>query len=113
MTISRRNLLAAGGSTAMIAMVGSASWSLAQSVGQQAQTSPDLIVHNAKVTTLQGGRPEAQAFVVRDEKILAVGGEAEIVGLRTANTRLIDAARRRVIPRTNNSPFPNVPGARG
>src|SRR5258708_11619310 len=71
MTISRRNLLAAGGSTAMIAMVGSASWSLAQSVGQQAQTSPDLIVHNAKVTTLQGGRPQAQAFVVQDQKMLA------------------------------------------
>src|SRR5260370_38247784 len=109
MTISRRNLLAAGGSTAMIAMVGSASWTLAQSVGQQAQTSPDLIVHNAKVTTLQGGRPEAQAFVVRDEKILAVGGEAEIVGLRTANTRLIDAGGRRVLPGVTDSQFPHLP----
>jgi hypothetical protein len=62
MTISRRNLLAAGCSTAMIAMVGSAPWSLAQPVGQQAQTSPDLIVHNAKVRMLQGSWPEAQAL---------------------------------------------------
>jgi predicted amidohydrolase YtcJ len=112
MTISRRNLLAAGGSTAMIAMVGSASWSLAQSVGQQAQTSPDLIVHNAKVTTLQGGRPEPQAFAVRGEKILAVGGEAEIIGLRTANSRLIDAGGRRVIPGLNDSHFHIVRGGR-
>src|SRR6266849_7013043 len=112
MTISRRNLLAAGSSTAMIAMVGSASWSLAQSVGQQAQTSPDLIVHNANVTTLQGGRTEAQAFVVRDEKILAVGGEAEIMGLRAANTRLIDAGGRRVIPGLNDSHFHIVRGGR-
>src|SRR5258708_39300108 len=109
MTVSRRNLLAAGGSTAMIAMVGSASWTLAQSVGQQAQTSPDLIVHNAKVTTLQGGRPEAQAFVVRDEKILAVGGEAEIIGLRTANTRLIDAGGRTGIPGAHDAEFEILP----
>lgn len=40
MKISRRNLFAAGGSTAMIAMVGSASSSLAQSAASQ--TSPDL-----------------------------------------------------------------------
>jgi predicted amidohydrolase YtcJ len=112
MTTSRRNLLAAGGSTAMIAIVGSAPWSLAQSVGQQAQTSPDLIVHNAKVTTLQGGRPEAQAFAVRGERILAAGGEAEIMGLKAANTRLIDAGGRRVVPGLNDDHFHIVRGGR-
>ena len=45
MKISRRNLLAAGGSTAIMVIAGSAPWSLAQSPGQQAGTSPDLIVH--------------------------------------------------------------------
>jgi hypothetical protein len=40
MKISRRDLFAAGGSTAMIAMVGSASSSLAQSAASR--TSPDL-----------------------------------------------------------------------
>src|SRR5437588_12754755 len=101
MKISRRNLLAAGGSTAMITIVGSAPWSLAQSQGQQAEASPDLIVHNAKVTTLQSGRPEAEAFAVRDERIVAVGGDADIMGLRGANTRVIDAGGRRVIPGLN------------
>jgi predicted amidohydrolase YtcJ len=110
MRISRRNLLAAGGSTAMIAMTGSVPWSLAQSPA--APTSLDLIVHNAKVTTLQSGQPEADAFAVRGERIVAVGGEADIMRLRTDNTRMIDAGGRRVIPGLNDSHFHLVRGAR-
>jgi predicted amidohydrolase YtcJ len=103
MKISRRNLLAAGGSTAMSAMVGSARSSWAQSPASGA--SPDLIIHNAKVTTLQDGQPEAQAFGALGEKIVAVGGEAEIMALRVGNTRVIDAGGRRVIPGLNDSHF--------
>ena len=77
-----------------------ARWSPAQFIVQSssAQTSPDLIVHNAKVTTLQNGRGEVQAFAVRGEKIVAVGGDGEILTLRAANTRVIDAGGRRVVP---------------
>jgi len=112
MKISRRNLLAAGGSTAIIAIAGSARWTSAQAPGQQAETSPDLIVHNAKVTTLQGGRPEAEAFAVRGERITAVGSTAEMLRLRAPNTRLIDAGSRRVIPGLNDSHFHIVRGGR-
>jgi predicted amidohydrolase YtcJ len=108
MKISRRNILMAGGSTAMIAMA--SPWSWAQS--PEAATSPDLIVHNAKVTTLQSSRPEAAAFAVRGERIVAVGGEADIMRLRTDNTRMIDAGGRRVIPGLNDSHFHLVRGGR-
>jgi len=108
--ISRRNLLAAGGGTALIAMVGSARSSWAQSPVSGA--SPDLIVHNAKVTTQQDGQPEAQAFAVLGEKIVAVGGNAEIMAQRAANTRVIDAGGRRVIPGLNDSHFHLVRGGR-
>src|SRR5713101_8081192 len=103
MKISRRNILAAGGSTAIMTMVGSVRSSWAQS--PEAPTSPDLIVHNAKVTTLQSGRSEAEAFAVRGERIVAVGGEADIMRLRTDDTRIIDAGGRRVIPGLNDSHF--------
>ena len=73
---------------------------------------PDLIVHNAKVTTLQSSRPEAEAFAVRGEKIVAVGGEAEIMVLRADNTRIVDAGGRRVIPGLNDSHFHLVRGGR-
>ncbi len=110
MKMSRRNLLAAGGSAAVAAMAGSVRLSWAQS--PDATTSPDLIVHNAKVTTLQSGRPEAQAFAARGERIVAVGGEADIMRLRTDNTRIIDAGGRRVIPGLNDSHFHVVRGGR-
>jgi predicted SnoaL-like aldol condensation-catalyzing enzyme len=52
MKISRRNLFAAGGSTAMIAMVGSASLSLAQSAASRApldlSTTPDTLGAKAR-----------------------------------------------------------------
>jgi predicted amidohydrolase YtcJ len=110
MSMSRRNVLAAGGKAAMIAMAGAPNASRAQS--PSAQTSPDLIVHNAKVTTLQSDGHEAQAFAARGEKIVAVGGEADILGLRGANTRVVDAEGRRVIPGLNDSHFHLVRGAR-
>ncbi|HEY3918759.1 MAG TPA: amidohydrolase [Stellaceae bacterium] len=75
-------------------------------------TPPDLIVHNAKVTTLQSSRPEAEAFAARGEKIVAVGGEADMIGLRGENSRVIDAGGRRIIPGLNDSHIHLVRGAR-
>jgi predicted amidohydrolase YtcJ len=71
----------------------------------------DLIVRNAKVTTLQDNRPEAQAFAVRGEKIVAVGDDVEVMHLRGDGTRVIDADRRRVIPGLNDSHLHAVRGA--
>ena len=67
MRASRRNVLAGATSTAMVAMAGSISQ---PSRAQQSETPPDLIVHNAKVTTLQSNQPEAQAFATRGERIV-------------------------------------------
>jgi hypothetical protein len=58
MKLSRRKALAAASSTAMLAITGSVSFLRTQSRAQQADGPPDLIVHNAKVTTLQSNRPE-------------------------------------------------------
>jgi predicted amidohydrolase YtcJ len=115
MNMSRRNVLAAGGKAAIIAMAAAPHASRAQSSSAQppsAQASPDLIVHNAKVTTLQNGRGEVQAFAVRGEKIVAVGGDGEILNLRAADTRVIDAGGRRVVPGLNDDHFHIVRGGR-
>lgn len=63
----------------------------------------DLIVRNAKVTTLQDHGAAAEALAVRGERFLAVGGEAEIMRLAGDGTRLVDAGGRRVIPGLNDS----------
>lgn len=70
----------------------------------------DLIVHNAKVTTLQDNGSEADAFADRGERFVAVGGEAEVMRLRGNRTRLIDAGGRRVIPGLNDSHLHAVRG---
>jgi Amidohydrolase family len=63
----------------------------------------DLIVRNARVTTLQDDGAEAKAFAVRGERFVAVGGEAEVMRLGGGSTRLVDAGGRRVIPGLNDS----------
>jgi hypothetical protein len=62
MKISRRNLFAAGGSTAMIAMVGSASSSLARSAASQTSldlsTTPDTLGAKARQAMIDIFRKE-------------------------------------------------------
>ena len=64
-----------------------------------AQAAPaELILHNARITTLEPGAPEAEALAVADGRFIAVGTEAEVMPLRGAGTTVIDGGGRRVIP---------------
>ena len=76
------------------------------------EAAADLIVRNAKVVTLSDEQPEAQAFAVRGEKFVAVGGDGEVMRLRGERTRVIDAGGRRVIPGLNDSHVHAVRGGR-
>lgn len=57
----------------------------------------DLIIVNAKVTTLDRANPEAQAIAIRDGRFLAVGSEAE-ARAAAPQASVIDAKGRRIIP---------------
>jgi len=67
-------------------------------------TAPDLIVSNARVTTMapadagSGGPDEAEAFAVRGGRIVAVGSDADIVALAGPATIVRDAGGARIIP---------------
>lgn len=58
----------------------------------------DLVVHNAKVATLDAKNTTAQALAVRDGKIVAVGGNAAMLKLAGPATRRVDAGGRAVVP---------------
>src|SRR5262249_51264867 len=58
----------------------------------------NLIVHNAKVVTLDAKSRLARAVAVTDGKIVAVGDDAEVLKLKHAKTRLIDAKGKTVLP---------------
>jgi len=58
----------------------------------------ELILRNARVTTLDRGRPSAAAVAVAGGRFLAVGDEAEAMAHAGPATRVIDAGGRRAIP---------------
>jgi predicted amidohydrolase YtcJ len=65
--------------------------------GDAISSASDVILVNAKVTTLDRQNPVAEAIAIRDGRILLVGSEAE-VRAATSEAYIIDAGGRRVIP---------------
>ncbi len=59
---------------------------------------PDLVVLNAKVYTMDAAKPLAQAFAVKDGRLVAVGATADLRGLITKRTQLIDAKQMTIVP---------------
>lgn len=64
---------------------------------------PDLIVRNARVSTMQTPSHEVQAFAVSNGRFVATGDEGSILALAGPGTRVIDAGGRRIIPGLNDS----------
>src|SRR5258706_15591500 len=58
---------------------------------------PDLIVHNARVHTVDASLPKAQAFAVRAGRFVAVGGD-DIKSLAGRKTQSYDAKGMMVVP---------------
>src|SRR5262245_9649758 len=63
-----------------------------------AQPPADLIVHNARVVTLDGRSRIAQAVAVNQGKVSALGDDQAVLKRRGAKTRVIDAKGRTVLP---------------
>jgi predicted amidohydrolase YtcJ len=60
--------------------------------------TPDIIVTNARVLTMDAGNPKAQAVALTGGKISAVGPRAAIEALAGPMTRVIDARGRSLLP---------------
>jgi len=59
---------------------------------------PTLIVHNAKVVTVDAGFSIRQAMAVEGGRIVAVGGNDEVLRLKTDKTEVLDLGGRMVMP---------------
>jgi predicted amidohydrolase YtcJ len=68
-----------------------------------AQARVDLIAIDGKVWTEDPKRPEAEAFAVRDHRVVAVGSSDEIRKLAGAGTKTLDLRGRRVVPGFNDA----------
>src|SRR5688572_14206803 len=58
----------------------------------------DLIVHHAKVVTVDAKFSVAEALAVKDGRILAVGSNDAILKHKGPGTKLIDAGGKTVLP---------------
>ena len=59
---------------------------------------PDLVVVNGRVLTSDPALPRAQAFAVKNGRVLAVGSTADVCNLATARTTVVDAQQMTVVP---------------
>jgi predicted amidohydrolase YtcJ len=60
--------------------------------------SPDLILHNGKIVTVDSNFSVVEAVAIYDGKFVAVGRNADIEGLAGNNTRMINLHGRCVVP---------------
>jgi predicted amidohydrolase YtcJ len=67
----------------------------AWTLGAQA---PDLIVHNAKIVTVDAQFRIAQAMAVRGDRIVAVGSDSEVLKQKGESTRILDAGGKTILP---------------
>jgi predicted amidohydrolase YtcJ len=75
---------------------------LASAFGQSSPAA-DLIITNAKVWTADKSHPTAQAVAVLGDRIVAVGSNTQIEAWRAAETRIIDADGKLLLPGFNDS----------
>ncbi|MCZ6894819.1 MAG: amidohydrolase family protein, partial [Gammaproteobacteria bacterium] len=71
---------------------------LAAASAQAAQTRPDTILHNATIHTVDARQPRAHAIAIAGDRLLAVGGNDDVLNLATANTKKIDLSGKTVVP---------------
>ncbi|HEX4243385.1 MAG TPA: amidohydrolase family protein [Steroidobacteraceae bacterium] len=58
----------------------------------------ELIIHHARIWTVNPKQPEAEAVAVLGGRIVAVGSEQAVSAWRGTGTRLVDAGGRRLLP---------------
>jgi hypothetical protein len=64
----------------------------------QAAESPDLIIHDGKIVSVDDRFSIQQAMALREGKIIAVGSNDDILKTRTDQTRVIDLGGKTVLP---------------
>ena len=72
----------------------------------------DLILHNAKITTLDIQNPSATAVAINKGRIIKVGEDSEVLKLKGESTKVLDVQSRRIIPGLNDSHSHYIRGGR-
>ena len=76
---------------------------LASNLLAQSKPTADLIITNAKIWTEDKDNPTAQAVAIIGDRVIAVGSNADVSGLRSPSTREIDAGGKLLLPGFNDA----------
>jgi predicted amidohydrolase YtcJ len=68
-----------------------------------ASSPAELVIHNARITTLDPAQKECEAIACGGGRVLATGDDATILSMAGPGTKIIDADGRRIIPGLNDS----------
>jgi predicted amidohydrolase YtcJ len=63
----------------------------------------DLIIHHARIWTVNPGQPQAEAVAVLNGRIAAVGSETAVLRWRGPQTKMVDAGGNRLLPGFNDA----------
>ena len=64
----------------------------------QGTRPPDLILHNARIYTVDARNSVAEAVAISGDRILRVGSNADILGLKASSTRIVDVRGAATVP---------------
>ncbi|MBP6978667.1 MAG: hypothetical protein KBB71_10160, partial [Lentimicrobiaceae bacterium] len=65
---------------------------------QDRNDAPDVIFHNGSILTMETAQPEAEAIAIRENLIIAVGNNQEILDMQNTETSLIDLKGKTIMP---------------
>ncbi|MFN3717724.1 MAG: amidohydrolase [Rhizobium rhizophilum] len=65
--------------------------------------SAEIVIHNARILTMDDDHPRAEAIALTGNHIMAVGGNAEILALAGHMTRVVNAGGATVLPGFNEA----------
>ena len=71
---------------------------VAPAAADKMDDSPDLVLYDGKISTVDANNSTVEAIAIRDGTIIARGGSREVRALATKSTRLINLNGRRVLP---------------
>jgi predicted amidohydrolase YtcJ len=76
---------------------------IAAPILRDSRPAADLIVHNARIWTVNSAQPEAEAVAVLHGRFAAVGADAAVMLWRGPGTRVVDAKGARLLPGFNDA----------
>jgi predicted amidohydrolase YtcJ/ABC-type branched-subunit amino acid transport system substrate-binding protein len=71
---------------------------LTTAVGDDEHFHPDIVFYNGNILTLELDQPQAEAVAIRNDIILAVGSDEELLALSSEETQLVDLDGKTLLP---------------